>query len=85
MTFAPGQISRTLTIGIRGENTFEPDESFTVELSDAVHASTTNDIALGTIENDDLRPTISVADMSVAEGDTGTSEVTVVVTLSNPS
>lgn len=53
ITFAPGQTSQTVTVTIVGDNTVEPDETFTVQLSNATGATLADASADGVILNDD--------------------------------
>ena len=54
VTFAPGQVSQTLTIGVAGDPSLEGAESFSVSLSGPTNgAIVTGSTANGTIENDD--------------------------------
>lgn len=55
LTFAPGEISQTLTIEINNDNFFESDENFSVALSEASNATIDQISAEITIKNDDLR------------------------------
>ena len=38
MKIAPKTLSTTVTVLVNGDNTFEPDETFSVDLSNAVNA-----------------------------------------------
>src|SRR5215472_2273815 len=69
VTFAPGSTAESLGVNVLGDTKFEPDELFGVRLSDPENAVLRDSVATGTILNDDLPP-ITVADTSVAEGDT---------------
>lgn len=53
VTFAPGVVSQVITVGVLGDTTVEPTESFTVTLSNASGATITDGSAIGTITNDD--------------------------------
>jgi hypothetical protein len=53
LTFAPGETSKTITVTIRGDVLVEPDETFLVQISDAVNATIAVSDAEGTIINDD--------------------------------
>jgi hypothetical protein len=53
LTFQPGVWSQAITITVKTDRTREPDETFTVELLNAVGASVNDAIATGTILNDD--------------------------------
>jgi hypothetical protein len=85
LTFDPGQTSKTVTVKVTGDVTFEPDEGFALNLSGATGAAISDAAGLGTIQNDDLQPQISVDDVAHAEGDTGTTAYAFTISLSNPS
>ena len=53
VTFAPGQQSQPVNITINGDTTFEPNESFNVNLSSATNASIADSQGVGTIVDDD--------------------------------
>jgi hypothetical protein len=53
LTFQPGQTSGTISISIKGDRVREPDETFTVQLSNAVGATIDDGFATATIRNDD--------------------------------
>jgi hypothetical protein len=53
LTFEPGQTSRTIAVPIKGDRKREPNETFTVQLSNAVGATVTDGVATATILNDD--------------------------------
>jgi chitinase len=53
LTFQPGQTVLTLSVGIKGDRSREPDETFTVVLYDAVGSTSTDATAVVTIRNDD--------------------------------
>jgi CSLREA domain-containing protein len=54
VTFAVGEASKVVTISVLGDTTVEPDETFSVTLSDAVGGIITTASAMGTITNDDV-------------------------------
>ena len=85
VSFAPGQTTQTIAVSITRDNIYEPDESFVVNLSHATHATIADGQGAGTILNDDPLPTIAIADVSVTEGNTGTTPAVFTVSLSNPS
>jgi hypothetical protein len=64
---------------------FEPGESFNLNLSGATNATISDSQGVGTITNDDSQPTITINDVTVNEGNTGTSQATFTVMLSNSS
>ena len=86
LTFNPTDTTLTISVPITTDTTFETDETFTVNLSNVSANATVADAqATGTITNDDAVPTISINDISVIEGNSGTTPATFTVTLSNPS
>jgi hypothetical protein len=88
LTFNPGEaLSQTVDVAVNGDTTAEPNETFDVTLSNATNASisTSNGVGVGTIQNDDAAPTISINDISLNEGNTGTATFGFTVSLSNAS
>ncbi|HEX8581258.1 MAG TPA: CHAP domain-containing protein, partial [Acidimicrobiales bacterium] len=63
----------------------ETRESFSVELSAPVGAAIGDGSGKGTVTNDDAKPTVSVADVTVEEGDAGQHAVDFTVALSTVS
>ena len=53
LTFAGGETEKTFDVAVTGDTVDEPDETFTVTLSNAEHASITDATATGTITDDD--------------------------------
>ena len=85
VTFTPGQTSQPVSITVNGETALEPNESFNVNLSAQTNAAIADNQGIGTITNDDAQPSISINDVSVSEGDAGTSSAGFTVSLSNAS
>ncbi|HEV2864305.1 MAG TPA: FG-GAP-like repeat-containing protein [Pyrinomonadaceae bacterium] len=87
LTFAPGETSRKVKVTILGDVIDEDAESFRLTLRSPSNALIHDGQALGTILNDDPAPTISVADASAPEGNSGfpASALGFNVTLSAPS
>ena len=85
LSFAPGETSKTVAVTVNGDVTTELDETLTINLSAPANATISDAQGVGTITNDDAPPTIAVNEVSVVEGNTGTSAVSFTVTLSNPS
>jgi hypothetical protein len=85
LTFAPNTTTQTFTVVVNGDKKFEPDETFTVTLTNAVNATIADATGTGTIANDDAQPTISINDVTQAEGNSGPTSFTFTVSLSNPS
>ena len=80
LTFAAGTTTGTITVPVNGDTTVEPDETFFVNLSSPTNATIGDGQGLGTILNDDT--TISIGNVSVTEGNSGTTNVNFTVTLS---
>jgi hypothetical protein len=86
LTFAAGEMSHPFTVDVNGDTTFEGDETFTVTLSNASAGTMIgNATAIGTIQNDDSQPSISIGDVSQLETNAGTTTFVFNVSLSNPS
>jgi cysteine-rich repeat protein len=80
-TIAAGAISRTFVVSINGDTATEPNETFNVDVSNVTGAVVGDGQARGTITNDDS-PLLSIANVSVTEGDSGTRMATFTVQLS---
>src|SRR5262249_49454011 len=95
--FPPGITTQTLTVLINGDRTFEtsdPDhpmdptmrfENFFVNLSNPVNASIVTGQGTVKIDDDDPVPTLSINDVSVFEGNAGTTNAVFTVSLSAAS
>jgi hypothetical protein len=68
-----------------GDLVDEPDETFHVNLTNPTNATLADDAAIVTIRDDDAPPTLSVDDVSLREGDSGSAPLTFTVSLSAPS
>jgi hypothetical protein len=82
LTFAPGETSKPVSVSVAGDRLGEPDEFFTVRLSDPVNAPISDGIGRGTIRDDE--PQITVGDASRPEGKNGSATMSITVTLSAP-
>ena len=49
---------------VNGDTTFEADETFTVQLSNAVNATISDATGTGTILNDDAQPSFAIDDVT---------------------
>lgn len=85
LTFQPGDPPKTISVNINGDTTFEPNETFNVNLSNPTNATIDDNQGVGTIVNDDTQPAISINDVSVTEGNVGTTTAAFTVSLSNAS
>ncbi len=72
--------STTISVTINGDTVFEGNETFFVNLSSPVNATIADGQGVGTITNDDSAPTLSINDVSIAEGNAGTQTLTFTVT-----
>jgi hypothetical protein len=84
VTFGKGK-ARKVSVLVNGDLADEPSESFAVNLSGAINVSIADAQGIGTIVDDDAAPTISVADATVGEGNSGTTDASFRVALSNSS
>ena len=84
LTFGSGDDSKTFTVTVTGDEVDEPNETFTVTLSDAQGATIGDGTGTGTITDDDATPavTLVLTPASISENG-GTSTVT--ATLDRPS
>ncbi|HJR07106.1 MAG TPA: Calx-beta domain-containing protein [Pyrinomonadaceae bacterium] len=85
VTIPAGETSAPVTVQVNGDTTFEPDETFFVNISNPSNATISDGQGVGTITNDDPVPSISIGDRTLAEGDSGTTAFDFAVTLSNAS
>ncbi len=88
VSFVDGQGTATVVIQIAGDTTFEANETFTIDLSNVTGGATIIDASgLGTITNDDAAPagSLSINDVSIAEGNSGTTNLTFTVSRSDGS
>jgi hypothetical protein len=84
LTIPAGSLTAVIPISIVNDATYEPAEDFLVTITgiDPGWALIADDEAIGTIFDDDV--SISIADVSLLEGDAGVSTAVFTVTLSNP-
>ncbi len=82
VTFVPTDVSEPVTVTINGDLLDELNETFTVDLSNPSNATILDAQGVGTITDDDPPPTISIGDVTVTEGDTGTTNASFTVSLS---
>jgi large repetitive protein len=82
LTFAPGTTSQLVVISVNGDTYSEGNETFTLNLSGAANASIGDSQGLCTINNDDTQPSLTITDVTIVEGNTGTSDAVFTVTLS---
>eukprot|EP01035_Chromulina_nebulosa_P031243 gene31243-41632_t len=83
VSFPAGSTSQTLNVSINGDTKFESDETFVVNLGAPSGAALGRGQAIGTIVNDDSAlPSVSIDDVSIIEGNSGTTTARLTFTLS---
>jgi hypothetical protein len=80
VTFAPGETSKSVAVLVIGDRLAEPNETFSLRLSQATNGFISDDQGVGTIRDDE--PRISINSRSLPEGHNGTKGMTFTVTLS---
>src|SRR5262249_47755310 len=68
LIFAAGETQKTITIAAIDDHLVTPNQSFSLVLSAASGATLAHGTGSGTVINDDIAPTLSIADASFAEG-----------------
>ncbi len=84
LVFEPGSVEQTISVPIIGDTLPESDETFRLRLTHATVADLDRRIATATIIDDDSR-SVTIEDVSVVEGDTGTVDAVFRVRLSGPA
>jgi len=87
VTFAAKETSKVISVNVSGDTSVEPDESFTVTLSNPTNGATlTTATATGTITNDDVVQTVNLAiaptNATQTEGNSGNKAFNFTVTRS---
>src|SRR5262249_20280096 len=67
LTFLPGETVKTLAVRVKGDINPEPDETFSVNLSNPTNSTIQDGQGLGTILNDDSAPVANADAYSVSE------------------
>ncbi len=83
LSFAAGQAASTISVEITGDTTIEPTENFFINLANATGGTIIDAQGMGTILNDDNPPAVgnlSISDVSISEGNSGTKIATFTVT-----
>ena len=65
-TIPPGESTYTFNVFVNGDTTVEPDESFSVDISNVSGVDPGDTHAVGTILNDDLPPPVPIHDIQGA-------------------
>jgi hypothetical protein len=85
LTIPAGQTSANIGVTVTGDDIFEPDENFFMNLANATNATIADAQGQAVIVNDDAVPTLSVDSTFVTEGNVGTQNAVFNVRLSNPT
>jgi hypothetical protein len=86
LSFASDETSKEITVSTLGDALDEVNETFNVVLSDANGATIADGQGVGTITDDDAAvASFAIGDVTVTEGDSGTSVATLTVTKSGAS
>ncbi len=83
VTFAPGTTTQPVTVTVNDDQVDEPDETYQLDLSGPTNATIGDGLGIGTILDDDVFPTVSVAAASPTVGESGSA--TFNITLSQAS
>jgi glucose/arabinose dehydrogenase len=84
-TFGLNQHKKSLAVRLIGDGSIEPDETFTLELSNPVGLTIERGAGTGTIVNDDEATLVSVSDFTIPEGDYGDRVLSAPIVLSEAS
>lgn len=84
LTFSPGDTSQSLFVQVCPDVVDELNEFLFMDLSNASNATVSDSAGTGRINNDD-NPTVSIDDVSLREGSSGTKDFTFTVSLSHAS
>ncbi len=88
LSFAPGETSKTFSVPVIGNTVAESTETFTVNLSSPTNATISDAQGVGTIVDNDSAaalPQLSIKDVTVTEGNSGTTNALFTVNLSQAS
>jgi hypothetical protein len=84
LSFAPGEVEKPVVVLVNGDTVDEAQETLFLDISNVQNATVSSNRGTGFIIDDD-GPTISINDVSVTEGNSGTKAATFTLTLSGPS
>jgi hypothetical protein len=84
-TILAGDTTTTVDVPVLDDSTYEGDETFSLDLSNAVNGTIGTPSGTATIADDDPSPDVDIAPAQVWEGNTGTTPIDLNVNLSNPS
>ncbi len=85
VVFPASTTEQTVSVAVTDDTLDEPDETFTVTLTGPVNVTVGDGEAVGTIVDDDDPPDVSIDDVTVVEGDSGTIDALFTLTLTTAS
>ncbi|HEX2060134.1 MAG TPA: IPTL-CTERM sorting domain-containing protein [Thermoanaerobaculia bacterium] len=85
LTFDPGVTSQPVVVQVIGDTLDESNETFSVSLANPTNATIDDGAGIGTITDDDGTPTLSISDVTQAEGNAGTTNFVFTVSLAPAS
>jgi hypothetical protein len=85
LTFTPGQVTRTIAVGVNGDGVDEPNEAYVMNLGAPVNATIADGTGVGSIVDDDGAPALTVGDVTLTEGNGGVAAAGFTVTLAPAS
>src|SRR6185503_14740081 len=80
LVIPPNTSSGQITVLVGADTKLEPNETFFVNLTGSTNGTITDNQGIGTIQNDDAGPTFSINNVSMSEGNTGTTNFVFTVT-----
>jgi uncharacterized repeat protein (TIGR01451 family) len=84
-TIPAGSSTYSFTVLVNGDTTPETNETFLVNVTSVTGATVTDGQGQGTVQNDDAAPNLTINDVSLNEGNAGTTTFTFTVSLSAPA
>jgi hypothetical protein len=85
VSFPAGATSRTVQVSVAGDDIDEPNETFQVLLANPSGATIGDGTGTGTINDDEVQPSVRVGNASVTEGDTAQRIMSFTVALTKSS
>jgi hypothetical protein len=84
LIFAPGEVEKPVVVLVNGDTVDEQQETYFLDISNVQNATVSSSRGTGFIVDDD-GPSVSINDVGVTEGNSGTKPATFTLTLSGPS
>jgi hypothetical protein len=85
LTFEPGQTAKTVTVTIKGDTLDEANERLFINLTSPINATIVDRQGVCAITDNDPPPGVLISDATVTEGDTGTINLVVSLSLTSAS